>query len=58
MDTPRNFEQEIERCDREIARIEAELRAGHPEMEGLLLGLHDWAHEKRFLEAKRDAHRD
>lgn len=40
---------EIQRCDREIARCEQDLREGKPEMEGLLLGLMDWANERRLL---------
>jgi hypothetical protein len=33
---------EIERCRREIADIEAQIRAGHPDVEGLCLALSDW----------------
>ena len=29
---------------------EALLRAGHPDLQGLLLALSDWAHEKRLIE--------
>jgi hypothetical protein len=32
----------MERCLREIAAIEAELRAGNPDVMGLLLALADW----------------
>ena len=41
---------DLARCDVEIAAIEALLRAGHPDLQGLLLALSDWAHEKRLIE--------
>ena len=31
------------RCRREIAAIEAEIRAGNPDLQGLCLGLSDWS---------------
>ena len=37
--------REIERCHREVAAIEAELLAGHPDVEGLCLALSDWSAE-------------
>jgi len=43
----------MERCRQEIAMIEEQLRAGHPEVEGLLLALIDWSEELRILEAQR-----
>jgi hypothetical protein len=42
--------REIERCRREIAGIEAELRAGHRDIHGLLLALTDWNTELRLVE--------
>jgi hypothetical protein len=39
----------IEQCRREIAAIEEQLRAGHPELEGLCLALADWSAELRIL---------
>ena len=39
------------RCRQEIAAIEALLRAGHPDVEGLCLGLMDWSWELRRLQA-------
>jgi hypothetical protein len=39
----------MERCRREIAEIEALIRAGHPDLQGLLLGLSDWSAELRLL---------
>lgn len=42
----------LDRCDREIAHCEAELRAGSLEMEGLLLGLIDWSAERRLILGK------
>jgi len=41
---------EIERCHREIAAIEAELLAGNPDVDGLILGLADWNVELRILQ--------
>jgi hypothetical protein len=41
---------EIERCRREIAAVEAELIAGNPDVDGLMLGLADWNVELRILQ--------
>jgi hypothetical protein len=41
---------EIERCRREIAGIDAELRSGHLDLQGLILALIDWYAELRLLE--------
>jgi len=41
---------EIERCRREIAAIEALIRAGHPDLQGLCLALSDWCAELRLIE--------
>ncbi len=43
-------DESIERCRREIAEIERLLRAGHPDIAGLCLGLADWSGELRLLE--------
>ena len=43
----------MERCRREIAAIEAALRAGHPDVQGLCLALSDWSAELRILEAEQ-----
>ena len=40
----------MERCRREIAAIEAELRAGNPDVEGLILGLADWNVELHIMQ--------
>jgi hypothetical protein len=40
----------IERCRREIADIEAAIRAGHTDLDGLCLALSDWSAELRWLE--------
>lgn len=40
----------IERCQCEIAAIEAEIRAGNPDIEGLCLALSDWSAELRLLQ--------
>ena len=43
----------MERCRREIAAIEAELRAGNPDVQGLVLALSDWSVELRILEGEQ-----
>ena len=43
----------MERCLREIAAIEEQLRAGHPDLRGLCLALADWSEELRMIEAER-----
>jgi hypothetical protein len=40
----------MERCRREIAIIEAEIRAGNPDLPGLCLALRDWSVELRILQ--------
>jgi hypothetical protein len=48
---------EIERCRREIEAVEAEIRGGNPDLEGLCLALADWSGELRLLRASgRVAH--
>lgn len=44
------MQREIERCRREIAGIEAQLRSGHPDLHGLVLALNDWHVELRLLQ--------
>lgn len=44
--------RDLERCDREIASLEAELLAGGHDMEGLLQGLQDWEWERRVILAE------
>ena len=41
---------EIARCRREMATIEAQIRAGHPDLLGLCRSLLDWNAELRLLE--------
>jgi hypothetical protein len=41
------------RCRREIAAIEDQLRAGHPDVQGLCQALADWSAELRILEAEQ-----
>ena len=43
----------MERCRREIAALEAELLAGHPDVEGLCLALADWSAELRILQDEK-----
>lgn len=40
----------MDRCQREIAGIEAELRAGNPDVAGLCLALSDWSAELWLLQ--------
>jgi hypothetical protein len=40
----------MERCRREIAAIEAEILAGNPDLQGLVLGLSDWSEELRIIQ--------
>ncbi len=44
---------QIERCKREIAAIEAEILAGSPDLPGLCLALSEWHAEWRILEAEQ-----
>jgi hypothetical protein len=44
------MQPDIERCRREIAGIEAEIRSGHLDLQGLILALIDWYAELRLLE--------
>ena len=44
---------QIERCKREIAAIEAEILAGNADLPGLCLALSDWHAEWRILEAEQ-----
>jgi hypothetical protein len=46
-------QREIERCQREIAKMEALLRSGHPDVEGLCQALADWNAERRLLEDEK-----
>jgi hypothetical protein len=41
---------DIEHCRHEIASIEALIRGGHPDLEGLCLALSDWRTELRLIE--------
>jgi hypothetical protein len=45
-------QREIGRCYAEISELEALLRAGHPDVEGLCLALADWSAELRILEGQ------
>jgi hypothetical protein len=40
---------DAERCDAEVREIEAQLRAGNPDVAGLCLALADWSTERRLL---------
>lgn len=43
-------EDQIARCNREIAAAEAELRAGHKDIQGLTRCLVDWHLELRLIQ--------
>jgi hypothetical protein len=47
---------EIERCRSEIAGIEAQLRSGHNDLQGLLTALLDWHAELRLLQREAVKH--
>jgi hypothetical protein len=54
--SPRNGggqRHESNRCRREIAAVEAQIRAGHPDVEGLCRALADWCGELRLLRASQ-----
>jgi hypothetical protein len=44
--------ESIERCRREIAAIEEQIRAGREDLPGLCLALADWSAELRMLLAQ------
>jgi hypothetical protein len=44
---------QVERCRREIAAIEAEIRRGNPDVQGLCMALLDWWAELRIIEAEQ-----
>lgn len=48
------WQREVDRCHAEIASVEAMLRAGHPDVEGLCMALADWSAELRILESDGD----
>jgi hypothetical protein len=48
----------MERCRREIAAIESEIRAGNPDLQGLCLALRDWHAELRILQNEAGQHED
>ena len=49
---------QVERCKREIASIEAEILAGNPNRQGLCLALSDWSAELRILEREARSHHE
>lgn len=44
---------EIDRCRREIAKIESQIRSSHPDILGLCQALADWNAELRLLEKEK-----
>jgi hypothetical protein len=53
-----NYPERIARAQREIDAIEAEIRAGTPDVQGLCRGLVDWSCELRRLEKERAGQSD
>jgi hypothetical protein len=50
---------ESERCRQEIVGIEAQLRSGHSDLQGLLVALLDWHAELRLLQREvREHHKE
>jgi hypothetical protein len=47
----------MDHCRREIAAIEAELRAGNPNLQGLCQALSDWSAELRLLNQTKKSRR-
>jgi hypothetical protein len=43
----------MEHCRLDIAFVEDQLRAGHPDVHGLCLALLDWSEELRIIETER-----
>lgn len=39
----------MDRCQAEITAVEAQIRAGHPDLQGLCLALADWSAELRLF---------
>jgi hypothetical protein len=48
---------DMDRCRREIAALEAEIRAGNPDLRGLCLALSDWRAELRLLQGANETAR-
>jgi hypothetical protein len=46
----------VERCRTEITEIEAQLRSGHRDTQGLILALMDWLAELRLVERETVKH--
>ena len=44
----------MERCRAEIAAVEAQIRAGHPDLPGLCLALADWSAELRLIQEESE----
>jgi len=49
-----DLQREMARCRTEIAAVEALLRGGHTDVQGLCLALSDWSAELRILEKERE----
>ena len=53
---PNDWQLQFERCEREIAECEQQLREGHPEVEGLCRAIADWSGELVLLNEERNDH--
>lgn len=51
------WQHDVARCRREIAEVETALRAGNPDVEGLVLALADWSQELRILMREHEERR-
>ena len=47
----------MDRCRREIAAVEAQIRAGNPDLQGLCLALADWSAELLLIEGEKGTER-
>jgi hypothetical protein len=43
-------DDELARCDAELAALEREMRAGNPQVEGIARAIIDWSMERRLIE--------
>jgi hypothetical protein len=49
-------DEDLARCDREIAQIEQEAHSGNPDIRGMIQGLHDWRTERLLILSRRTSH--
>jgi hypothetical protein len=44
----------MERCRAEITAVEAQIQAGHPDLDGLCLALANWSSELRLIQKESE----